>query len=88
MRFQPDGALTPGVYRHYKGVLYNVLGVALDPDADQSFAVYIPQSGDYAGKLRSRPLDSFTEQVSIPESSYVGPRFCLVRERNFLGEIE
>jgi hypothetical protein len=87
MKFQPDSAVQPGVYRHYKGGLYDVLGAATDMESGQMSVVYIPQAGEGAGKLRVRLISEFTDQVSSGEFSYNGPRFVLVVSRNFLGEL-
>ncbi len=68
--------LEPGVYRHFKGALYEVIGVARDSETEQPFVVYRPQYGER--RLWIRPLAMFTEAVERdgrrqPRFEYVGP---------------
>ena len=55
--------LQPGLYRHYKGGLYSVLGVARHSETEESLVVYQPQYGERS--LWVRPLEMFTEQVML-----------------------
>ena len=60
--------LQPGTYRHYKGPLYDVIGVARHSETEEMLVVYRPQYGE-------RGL--FTEQVSVdghmlPRFEYIG----------------
>lgn len=66
--------LIPGVYRHYKGPLYDVIGVARHSETEELLVVYRPQYGERA--LWVRPLSMFTEQVivdgrSVPRFEYI-----------------
>lgn len=68
-------ALQPGLYRHYKGALYSVLGTARHSETEEWLVVYQPQYGERG--LWVRPLDMFTEQVlvegkPVPRFRYVG----------------
>ncbi|MEX0740727.1 MAG: DUF1653 domain-containing protein [Pseudohongiella sp.] len=63
--------LKPGVYRHYKGPLYDVIGVARHSETGESLVVYRPQYGERG--LWVRPLGMFTEHVSVDGHSV--PRF-------------
>lgn len=56
-------SLQPGRYRHYKGNLYEVIGVARHSETNELLVVYHPLYGDMA--LWVRPLDMFTEQVTV-----------------------
>jgi hypothetical protein len=56
-------ALTPGVYRHYKGKLYEVIGIATHSETGERLVVYRPQYGECA--LWVRPLAMFTETVVV-----------------------
>lgn len=87
MRFRPEADLPPGVYRHFKGGLYDVLGVAVDTETGGRTVVYIPQTGEYTGLLRSRDAIMFADDVDRPEIPYRGPRFQLMKQRNFIKEI-
>lgn len=52
-----------GLYRHYKGKDYQVLGVAKHSEDESQLVVYRPLYG--AGELWVRPLDMFCEQVAV-----------------------
>ncbi|HXV27128.1 MAG TPA: DUF1653 domain-containing protein [Candidatus Paceibacterota bacterium] len=81
-------SVKPGVYRHFKGNLYDVIGVAENTETGQLTVVYIPQRGDHKGLLANRDLAMFLEDVDRPELNYRGPRFRLLQERTFLTDIE
>ena len=53
--------LRPGIYRHYKGNLYQVLDVARHSETEEWFVVYRPLYGERG--LWIRPLAMFTERV-------------------------
>lgn len=61
----------PGKYRHYKGGLYTVIGVARHSETEELLVVYQPEYGERG--LWVRPLTMFTEQVTIDGRSL--PRF-------------
>ena len=77
-------SIKPGVYQHFKGNIYHVLGVAENTETQELTVVYIPQYGQYKGKLANRSLSMFIEEVDKPEHNYKGPRFALVEERSFV----
>ena len=54
-------ALQPGIYRHFKGNKYEVIGVARHSETEEELVVYRPLYGD--GGLWVRPLAMFTETV-------------------------
>ena len=58
-----DCGLTAGVYRHYTGNLYDVIGVATHSETGERLVVYRPQYGERA--LWVRPLEMFTEAVVV-----------------------
>jgi hypothetical protein len=66
----------PGVYRHYKGKNYIVLGVARHSETEEELVVYRQDYGDRG--LWVRPLAMFEEHVTLDGQSV--PRFALVRE--------
>lgn len=76
----------PGVYRHFKGNIYHVLGVSENTETGELTVVYIPQMGKHAGKLSNRKLEMFLETVSGHKErpDYTGPRFELLEERKFI----
>lgn len=67
--------IKPGIYRHYKGKTYEVIGAALHSETDEAFVVYRALYGNYV--LTIRPLAMFTEDVE--KGDYKGPRFTLVK---------
>ena len=67
--------LKPGLYRHYKGKDYRVLGMATHSETLEALVLYQPQYGDRAYWVR--PLTMFLENVevdgqSLPRFAYVG----------------
>jgi len=66
----------PGRYRHFKGSLYVVLGVARHSETEEELVVYRPLDGD--GGLWVRPLAMFAQTVlheghAVPRFAYLGP---------------
>lgn len=62
-----------GIYRHYKGPLYEVLGAARHSETEALLVVYRALYGDYG--LWTRPLEMFLETVEIEGKPR--PRFAL-----------
>ncbi len=77
-------SVKPGVYHHFKGNTYHIIGVSQNTETQALTVVYIPQYGEHAGKLSNRDLKMFLEEVDRPELNYKGPRFILVEERKFI----
>ena len=68
--------VVPGVYRHYKGQHYEVLGVAKHSETEEEFVVYRASYGERG--LWIRPLAMFMEHVdkdgvSVPRFSRIEP---------------
>ena len=76
-------SVKPGIYRHFKGNIYHVLGVAENTETHELTVIYIPQEGPHAGKLCNRSVAMFLEHVEDhPERpGYRGPRFQLIVEK-------
>ncbi len=51
-----------GLYRHYKGAEYEVLGLVTHSESEEQLVVYRALYGDFG--LWVRPLDMFIEKVS------------------------
>jgi len=66
--------LKPGLYRHYKGNAYRVIGVAGHTETEENLVVYRALYGDEG--LWVRPLAMFVEQVEI--DGHLQPRFAFV----------
>jgi hypothetical protein len=69
-----DETLEPGVYEHFKGNRYEVVGVARDSETEEPVVVYRPLYGERG--LWVRPLAMFVEHVE--RDGYSGPRFVRV----------
>ncbi|TDR71606.1 DUF1653 domain-containing protein [Paludibacterium purpuratum] len=65
----------PGIYRHYKGQLYEVLGIARHSETEEPLVMYRALYGEYG--LWARPQAMFNETVTGPEGEM--PRFALIR---------
>ena len=63
--------MTLGLYRHYKGRVYSVLGVARHSETQEELVVYRQEYGDKS--LWVRPKAMFTELVEI--NGVTMPRF-------------
>ena len=68
--------LEVGLYRHYKGNLYMVLGVARHSETNERLVVYRPEYGERQWWVR--PLAMFLETVRINGQST--PRFARVEQ--------
>ena len=66
----------PGLYRHYKGKDYRVIGVAWHSETEEPFVVYQALYGERG--LWVRPAAMFSETVEV-EGKRV-PRFARVAE--------
>lgn len=58
-------SVSPGIYKHYKGNLYEVIGTATHSETEEIHVVYRPLYGDRA--LWIRPLSMFDGQVLIDD---------------------
>ncbi|AWL29315.1 hypothetical protein A7P53_16225 [Acinetobacter defluvii] len=56
-----------GIYRHYKGNLYQVLYVATHSETQEKLVVYQCLYGDYS--IWVRPLNMFNESVILEDGS-------------------
>lgn len=67
--------ITTGLYRHYKGQHYRVLGVARHSETQDWLVLYRALYGDHG--LWVRPAAMFTQSVEIDGRTQ--PRFALER---------
>ena len=65
-----------GVYQHYKGAKYEVLGISQHSETEEYLVVYRALYGDFG--LWVRPLEMFSEKVLL-EGAFI-PRFKLLEE--------
>jgi hypothetical protein len=66
-----------GTYKHYKGNIYRVIGVAQHTESREEFVVY--HSLDDDKTLWARPQKMFVEDVEV-DGKHI-PRFKLIREQ-------
>ena len=64
-----------GIYQHYKGAQYEVIGCANHSETQEEVVVYRALYGDYG--LWVRPKEMFIEKVQINEQ--LCPRFALMK---------
>ena len=67
--------LKPGIYRHFKGNLYELIGMAKHSETLEPMVVYRALYGE--GGLWVRPAQMWSEQVE--RDDYKGPRFIFVK---------
>ncbi len=68
--------IRPGLWRHFKGNLYRVIGIALHSETGEEMVVYQALYGQRG--LWVRPAAMWLEQVE--RDGYSGPRFSWVSE--------
>ncbi|KZX54836.1 hypothetical protein A3709_07340 [Halioglobus sp. HI00S01] len=67
--------LQPGIYQHFKGNEYELIGLATHSETEETLVVYRPQYGERA--LWVRPLAMWQETVE--RDGEVKPRFSYLR---------
>ncbi len=68
--------LKPGIYQHYKGQLYRVIGIARHTETLEESVIYQALYGDYDYWIR--PAAMFCETINI--DGVITPRFKFVQE--------
>ena len=68
--------LKPGIYRHFKGGMYQLIGVASHSETMEPMVVYRALYGEKG--LWVRPASMWSEIVC--KDGYTGPRFTPVKE--------
>ena len=68
--------LKPGIYRHFKGNLYELIGIASHSETMEPMVVYRALYGE--GGLWVRPAHMWNETVD--RDGYHGPRFAYIGE--------
>ena len=71
-----DAKIKPGIYRHFKGNDYRVLGIASHSETSEELVVYQALYGEKA--LWVRPLEMFLEEVQLDGTKE--PRFRFLRD--------
>jgi hypothetical protein len=65
-----------GIYKHFKGKRYLVIGVAKHSSTLELLVVYIPLYDNEESKMWVRPLSEFTDKVEVAGKKQ--PRFKFV----------
>lgn len=68
--------IRPGIYQHYKGKLYQVIGLSRHSETLEELVVYQTLYGDFG--LWVRPLSIFNSKITINFEEV--PRFKFVHE--------
>ena len=71
-------SLPTGIYRHYKGQQYRVVGVAQHSETEEQLVVFQTLYGAF--DLWVRPVAMFLEQVEV--DGLQQPRFALLHEES------
>ena len=66
--------IIPGIYEHYKGRKYLVIGTAAHSETLERLVVYVPLYDSPGPRLWARPRAMFLETVEI--DGKLVPRFC------------
>ncbi len=67
-----------GIYQHYKGKLYRVLGSALHSETQEELVVYEALYENKLSKLWARPKKMFLEKASLNGKKV--PRFKFLKK--------
>jgi len=68
--------IQPGIYKHYKGKMYRVIGIGRHSEDLQEYVVYQALYDDYG--IWIRPYKMFIENIEIDGKTM--PRFTFITE--------
>ena len=74
----PPAKIVPGIYRHYKGNLYEVIDSARHTETRESLTLYLALYGERG--LWVRPTTMFSDEMIVDGTSQ--RRFVLVEDRS------
>lgn len=67
-----------GIYEHYKGKKYRVLGIARHSETMEKLVIYETLYKNAASKLWVRPLENFLEEAEVGGKKI--PRFKFIKK--------
>lgn len=70
--------LQAGIYRHYKGGLYMMLGMARHSETEETLVAYVPLGVQEGPRITVRPYNMFFEVVEVDGTEC--PRFEFISE--------
>ena len=70
--------LKAGVYKHYKGLLVLVIGMARHSESEEKLVAYVPLGVNAKPRITVRPYDMFFETVEVDGKRK--PRFRFIGE--------
>jgi hypothetical protein len=70
--------LQAGIYKHYKGGMYLIIGVARHSETNEKLVAYIPLGVKKGPRIVARPYDMFFDDVKI--NGVTKPRFVYIGE--------
>ncbi len=73
-----ENKLEFGIYEHYKGNRYEVIGIAKHSETLEEMVIYKALYGE--GLIWVRPLKMFMEEIEVDGKNI--PRYKLVREKD------
>lgn len=79
----PSDFISPGqYYRHFKGNIYKVIGIALHTETNEQLVIYQAQYGSF--NLFARPISMFHEEIDPQKYPNAKQkfRFELIDEKN------
>ena len=68
--------VAPGIYRHYKGKNYKVIGVGMHTESEEKLVLYQSQYGNF--DLWARPVSMWNEEVDYEGQTL--PRFMRIEQ--------
>ena len=71
--------IKPGIYEHYKGKKYRVIGVAKHSESLETLVIYEALYDNPESKFWVRPLNEFVEEIIWPDKTQK-PRYNFLHE--------
>ncbi len=69
----------PGIYQHYKGGFYQVIGEGVHTETREEEVIYLPLYGPNPDELQVRPKVMFLEEVIVDGITI--PRFRFINDK-------